>query len=200
MRLNSIITLIAGAIIALLIAYGLGCHEGKTIIKNQIVRDTLYTNVYDTVFVRGNTIYKTVVKTEIKDSIKLISTPVMVDNTIYKTIVKDSFIYIAVKTNLYTDTIIKPDYTLSYRVQTTGDMDFFDYKLKLNKSEIQTTFTPDVVNKSSNKKKFFTNLLLGYDLTTKPQVGIQIGYGNLNIGYMRGFNNTQNILVGYRLF
>ena len=50
--IRTLITMLAGALILFLIAYGLGCNRGKTIIQKEYIAQITHDTIRDTVYVR----------------------------------------------------------------------------------------------------------------------------------------------------
>lgn len=197
---RTIITMLAGALVLFLIAYGLGCHKGKVITQQVYVNKITHDTIRDTVSVlRIVPKYITNTVTQIKQ--------LVTKDTVYKAKYVDRIQYVdrdiksikydtvTLPTNtpvlVYKDSVVKADYTLSYSIRTIGLLDGFDYSITTNKLKAS----------SNPKQKFFSNLLFGYRLDNDKQIGGQLGYGRINLGYLYSIDSrTHNVLVGVKLF
>lgn len=192
-----ILTMIGGGLIVLLIGYGLGCHKGKTIIKDRIVTVTIHDTIEVSKLVPH---YVTVLKRDTTVLVKYVDKIQYVDKSIKgedvikytdKEVIKEIRIPADNPILVYQDSIKKPNYTFAYKIRTLGALDSFDYNITMNQLPVKQPTT----------KKFFSNLLLGYHLDNDKQIGGQIGYNKLNVGYLYGLDShTHNILLGYKLF
>lgn len=191
-----ILTMIGGGLIVLLIGYGLGCHKGKTIIKDKIVT----VEVHDTVQVPKIVPYyvtttkrDTTIMVKYRDRVQYVDKVVTggeVIKYVDKAVIKEVTIPANNPVLFYRDSVVKNNYTFKYNIRTIGMMDSFDYSI-----------TTRELAKTTTKPKFFSNLLIGYRLDNDKQIGGQLGYGKVNIGYLYGIDSrTHNILVGYKLF
>ena len=191
-----ILTAIGGGLIVFLVGYGLGCHKGKVIIKDRMITVT----VHDTIEVSKliphyiNSIkHDSFVQIKYVDKIQYVEKSVKGEDVI-KYIDKEVIREVKIPANnpilVYQDSVKKSNYTFRYNIRTIGALDSFDYSITMNQ-----------LPKQSTKKKFFSNLLLGYRLDNDKQIGGQIGYDKLNVGYLYGLDSrTHNILLGYKLF
>jgi len=197
---RTIITMLAGALILFLIAYGLGCHKGKTIVEKEYIAQITHDTIRDTVIVPkliphyvGKTngeikqvvVKDTVIKIQYKDRIQYVDRDIK--SVKYDTVTLPANTPVVV----YKDSVTKKDYKFTYNIRTIGLLDGFDYSITTNKP----------VTNSTSKQKFFSNLLIGYRLDNDKQIGGQLGYGAVNLGYLYGIDSkTHNILVGVKLF
>lgn len=196
--LKTVITLAAGGLIVFLVAYGLGCHRGKTVIQKEYITQITHDTIRDTVNVtrvvphyidklptdiKQVVTKDTVIKYQYKDRIQYVDRDIYQTKFDTVTISKDTPILV------YQDSVVKPNYTMVYNIRTIGLLDGFNYNI--------TTKSPV----KQDTKKFFSNLFLGYRFDNDVQVGGQIGYNKISVNYLYGANSkTHNVFIGYKLF